>query len=300
MPSLKQIRYFLAIADQGGFTQAAASLFVAQPALSRQIALLEEKLGFALFEREARGVRLTPAGEMYRDRVLGVERLLEGAAEEGALLARGESGTLRLLHSSSTPVSSLMPWIRQFIAECPRARVDLDRVASEIQVTEIAAGQADVGLVRLPILRREPEVVLVALPPERLWVALPEAHPLACRPELSIVDLEPEAFVSAVHRERGGLARRVTELCLDAGFTPRMAPVISRKTSMLDLVAAGFGVAVIPEGMCATPGSGRVYRPLKALKDEEAVAERAMVLPHRPTPLAQGFARIVQVMTSLP
>ena len=77
MPSLKQIHSFLTIADLGGFTQAAAVLFVAQPALSRQIALLEEELGFILFERQARGVSLTPAGTLFRDRVLAAPVALQ-------------------------------------------------------------------------------------------------------------------------------------------------------------------------------------------------------------------------------
>ena len=94
------------------------------------LALLEAELGFPLFLREARGVSLTPAGERYRDRVAGVEQLLAAAAEEGGQLARGESGVLRLLHSSSIPAQSLLPAIGQFLERCPAARIELDRIAS--------------------------------------------------------------------------------------------------------------------------------------------------------------------------
>ena len=290
MASLKQIRYFLTVADLGGFTPAAVSLFVAQPALSRQIALLEAELGFPLFLREARGVRLTAAGALYRDRVLGIEQMLAAAAEEGGQLASGEAGVLRLLHSSSIPAVSLMPAIKQFLAASPKARIDLDRIASETQVSEVASGKADIGIVRLPVLRRDPAVLLLDMPAEQLWLALPATHPLAGRASLALAELAGEAFVSAVHRERGGLARRVTELCLQRGFVPKMARVISRKTSMLDLVAAGLGIAVVPERMTLLGSAGLAYRPLH---DADAMAHSAVILPVQATPLAERFARIL-------
>lgn len=290
MPSLKQIRYFLTVADLGGFTPAAAALFVAQPALSRQIAQLEKELGFPLFEREARGVSLTPSGTVYRDRVIAIQQQLSAAAEESAQLANGEAGVLRLLHSSSIPATSLMPIIQHFLRSSPRARIDLDRIASELQISEVASGKADLGIIRLPVLRRDASVQFIDLPSEALWVALPEAHGLASRETLAIADLKNEAFVSAVHRERGGQARLVTDLCLRQGFVPRTARVISRKTSLLNLVAAGLGIAVIPERMKSLNIAGITYR---TLSDLDAKGHSALVLPLRPTPLAQAFANLM-------
>lgn len=284
MSSLRQIRYFLTVAEFGSFTAAAAALFVAQPALSRQIALLEEELGFPLFERLPRGVRLTPAGERYRVRMQNCLRELDEAAEEGRDLAHGQGGVLRLLHSSSTPVSVFLPWLRQLLAQVPRLRVDLDRLSSELQIAEIAAGKADLGLVRLPLLRRDPAVRLLPLPPEPLQVLLPVAHPLAGRAALHLAELAPYPFVSAVHRERGGLARCVADLCLERGFVPQLAPVLSRKTAMLDLVAAGFGIAVVPAGLAAQAGPGTTCRPLL---DADAQTEWAVAVPLQAGPLAQ-------------
>lgn len=290
MISFRQIRYFLAVAEAGNLSQAAAGLFVAQPALSRQIAALEEELGVTLFVREARGVRLTPGGELFRARMAGVEAELASAADDTRALARGEAGVLRLLHSSSVPlVGPLLAALGRFNRDVPAARVDLDRVASETQVAEVAAGRADVGVARLPVLRRDPAVEFVPLPDERLLVALPAGHRFEAQPALQLADLAGEAFVSAVHRERGGLARRVTDLCLARGFVPRMAPVISRKTSMLTLVGAGFGVAVIPAGMAGLAGDGVRLVPLA---DADATAAAAILLPRQPSPLAARFAGI--------
>lgn len=300
MPSLRQIRYFLAVADLGGFTPAAASLFVAQPALSRQIGLLEDELGFTLFLREPRGVRLTPAGELFRKRVAGMAEGLQAAADDARRLARGEGGVLRLLHSSSTPVAGpLLAALRDFTAARPSVRVDLDRLSSEQQIGALATGRADLGLVRLPLLRRDPAVRLRPLPEERLWAALPAGHPLADRQELALADLAGEAFVSAVHRERGGLARRVTDLCLEAGFTPATAAATSRKTSQLQLVAAGFGLALIPDAMTPLLPAGAVLRPL-AGPQGTPTAQAALVLPPAPSPLAEAFAEALVALWGVP
>lgn len=288
MPSLRQIRYFLAVADLGGFTPAAAALFVAQPALSRQIAQLEAELGFPLFLREPRGVRLTEAGALFRQRVGGLADGLNSAADDARRLHRGEGGVLRLLHSSSTPVAgALLAALQDFTATHPGVRVDLDRLSSELQLGEIAAGRADLGLARLPLLRRESAVGIRPLAEERLWAALPEGHGLSARASLILADLADSPFVFAVHRERGGLARRVTDLCLARGFTPALAGVTSRKTSMLNLVTAGFGIAVVPAAMAALATPGVAFRPLA---DGDATAQVALLLPATSSPLAEAFA----------
>jgi DNA-binding transcriptional LysR family regulator len=291
MPNLRQIRYFLTVADLGGFTPAAAALFVAQPALSRQIALLEGELGFPLFVREPRGVRLTEAGALFRQRVGGLEDGLRSAADDARRLHRGEGGVLRLLHSSSTPVAGvLLAALQGFTATQPGVRVDLDRLSSELQLEAVAQGRADLGVARLPLLRRESGVEIRPLGEERLWAALPPGHGLAEKSGLRLADLADSPFVFAVHRERGGLARRVTDLCLERGFTPALAPVTSRKTAMLNLVAAGFGVAVVPAAMAALATAGVLFRPLA---DADATAQVALLLPAEPSPLAESFAAIL-------
>lgn len=296
MPSLRQIRYFLSVADLGGFTPAAAALHVAQPALSRQIAQLEEELGFALLRREPRGVSLTEAGALFRQRVGGLEEELRSAAEDARRLHRGEGGVLRLLHSSSTPLAGpLLAALQDFTRDQPRVRVDVDRLSSEQQQEAVAQGRADLGLARLPLLRQEGGIEIRPLPEERLWAALPAGHALAGASVLALGDLADECFVFAVHRERGGLARRVTDLCLARGFTPRLAPVTSRKTAMLNLVAAGFGIAVVPAAMASLATPGVHFVPLA---DADALARAALLLPPRPSALAAAFADALQLRWS--
>ncbi len=290
MPSFRQIQYFLTAANLESFTQAAVTLCIAQSALSRQLVQLEEELGFLLFERLPRGVRLTAAGAVYRDRVSAIPTTLAAAAEEGRQLACGEAGVLRLLHSSTIPATSLMPVLDRFMAVCPKARIDLDRASSEQQLAEVANGNADVGVIRLPVLRRDARVRFVELPAERLWVALPDDHPLASQQSVSVASLQHELFVSAVYRERGGLARVVTDLCLKRGFVPNTAQIVSPKTSMLNLVAAKRGLAIVPARMTTLNMPGVCYVPLS---DEEAKSSCALVLPLQPTLLAQTFTDLL-------
>ncbi|MBL8453793.1 MAG: LysR family transcriptional regulator [Zoogloea sp.] len=293
MLSPRQIRYLLAIADTGSLTAAATRLFVAQPALSRQLSQAEEALGFALFVREPRGVAPTPAGALFLDRVRGVAALLDEAVDEARRLERGEVGVLRLLHSSSVPVAGpVLETLQAFAAALPGVRVDLDRVSSEQQGEEIVSGRADMGLVRLPVLKRSQALIERLLPAESLWAAIPAGHPLAGEAgAMALVELRDACFVSAVHRERGGLARRVTDLCLEAGFVPALAAVQSRKTSMLTLVAAGFGVAVIPACMCGMAPPGVILRPIA---DPAATSIASIILPEAASPLALRFAALLE------
>jgi DNA-binding transcriptional LysR family regulator len=290
MPTLRQVRYFLTVAELDGFTQAAAALCIAQSALSRQIALLEDELGFLLFEREPRGVRLTTAGAAYRDRVKAIPNVMLAAAEEGRQVARGQAGVLKLLHSSTVPVRSLMPVLDRFMEICPNARIDLDRASSEEQISEVANGNADIGVIRMPVLRRDSRVRFVELTAERLWVALPGGHRLAKQTSAMVASLRDELFVSAVYRERGGLARVVTDLCLKRGFVPQPAQIVSPKTSMLSLVSAERGIAIVPERMTALGGQGIIYVPLS---DEDARSVCALVLPLQPALLTSTFADIL-------
>ena len=293
MLSQRQIRYLLAIADTGSLTAAATRLFVAQPALSRQLSQAEEALGFALFVREPRGVVPTPAGALFLERARGVVALLDEAVDEARRLERGEAGTLRLLHSSSVPVAGpVLETLQAFTAALPGVRVDLDRLSSEQQGEEIAAGRADMGLIRQPVLKRSQALIERPLPAEGLWAAIPAGHRLAGEVgAIALVELQDVCFVSAVHRERGGLARRVTDLCLAAGFVPALAAGQSRKTSMLTLVAAGFGVAVIPACMCGMAPPGVVHRPIA---DPAATSVASIILPEATSPLALRFAEMLE------
>nr|WP_232965974.1 LysR family transcriptional regulator [Pseudomonas palleroniana] len=245
------MRYFVEIADSGSFSAAAERLFVAQSALSRQIKELETQLQTPLFERTARQPRLTAAGEAFYPRARNLLNELLKASEMATRVGHGQLGTLRLSHSSTVPMSGpLLQGISTWLERCPGVSVDIAKLSSEAQLEEIANGRLDVGLLRLPVLRQREGVQVEPLYSEQLLLAVPPNHPLARTDgPIEWAQLKDEAFISIPHPQRGGLSYLSAELCMRAGFFPRAARVMSRKTTQLQLIQAGFGIALLPKSM---------------------------------------------------
>lgn len=285
MPTLKQIQYFLAVAEYGGFTFAAETLHVAQPALSRQVAMLEDEIGVSLFERSQRGASLTEAGKHFREKMLTVQHLLDSGCEESRLISSGEAGVLRVLHSSSIPINVLMPSIKQFTSTNNAAWVEIDVMSSDKQIAEIASRKADVGFIRHPVLTRDPMVRLISFSTDSLYVAVPAGHGFQHRHHLELNELAKETFVSSVHLGRGGLARLMSDLCLQRGFTPLRSKVVTRKASILNLVDEGYGIAIVPEAMRSIPSNCHFI----PLKDRDAFSEVSIAVHVESRPLVSNY-----------
>jgi len=249
--STRQLRYFVEIADSGSFSAAAERLFVAQSALSRQIKALEHQLQTPLFERTARQPKLTAAGEAFYPRARNLLSELQKASEVATQIGSGQVGTLRLSHSSTVPMSGvLLRGISAWLERCPGVSVDIAKMSSEAQLEEIADGRLDIGLLRLPVLRQREGVRVQPLYSEPLMLAVPPNHALAGRDApIELAQLRDEAFISIPHPQRGGLSYLSAELCMRAGFFPKAARVMSRKTTQLQLIQAGFGIALLPKSM---------------------------------------------------
>ncbi|AKC69749.1 LysR family transcriptional regulator [Pandoraea oxalativorans] len=275
MVSLRQLRYFLEVVDAGGFSAAAERLFVAQSALSRQISELEKALQAVLLERSSKGVTLTPAGRTFVTEARRVLTELEGSIALTRSVARGEQGSVRVAHSSSVPFAGGLPVaLRAHLQANSGVTVEVSTLSSEQQQDEVEAGRIDLGLVRLPVLRPAPSLVCETIARERLLLLVASDHALAGVASVSVAALAAEPFVSLPHRERGGLSYRVAQLCQQHGFFPRAAAATSRKATLVNLVAAGFGVAIVPESLAALAGPD-VRR--VALDDANAESEVALL-----------------------
>lgn len=253
MLSTRQLRYFVEIVECGSFTAAAERLFVAQSALSRQIKALEVQLQAALFERTPRQPKLTPAGEAFYPRALHVLADMTAAAVLAQQVASGKKGTLRLSHSSTVPLSGLLlKALSNYLDANDGVSVEIAQLSSELQLKALADNQLDIGLLRLPVLRQREGIRVITLRNERLLLAVPADHRLAgaTRP-IELGSLCEEPFISIPHPERGGLSYLAAELCMAEGFFPKAARVLSRKTTQLQLIQAGFGIALLPESMRA-------------------------------------------------
>ncbi|MFR0687872.1 LysR family transcriptional regulator [Enterobacterales bacterium AE_CKDN230030158-1A_HGKHYDSX7] len=264
MTSIRQLRYFVVIVECGSFTAAAQSLFVAQSALSRQIRELEQHLGTPLFERTARQPRLTPAGQLFYDRARRLLADLDKAERLSREVGQGLRGSLRLNHSSTVPlVGRLLERIGAYLHDNADVSLEIAQQSSEAQLQDIAEGNLDVGLLRLPVLRQHEGVDVHPLFDEPLYLAVAARHPRARAASVQLAELGEERFISIPHGQRGGLSYQSAALCMQAGFFPRAAQVVSRKTTQLQLIQAGFGVALLPESMRALAHESVVFVPLE-------------------------------------
>jgi len=288
--STRQLRYFVEIADSGSFSAAAERLFVAQSALSRQIKELEAQLQTPLFERTARHPRLTAAGEAFYPRARNLLSELLKAGEMATQVGKGQLGTLRLSHSSTVPMSGpLLQGISTWLARCPGVSMDIVKLSSEAQLEDIADGRLDVGLLRLPVLRQREGVRVTPLYSEQLLLAVPPDHPLAHRDTpVELVQLRDEAFISVPHPQRGGLSYLSAELCMRAGFFPKAARVMSRKTTQLQLIQAGFGIALLPKSMQAIAPANVHFLPLA---DPDCLSTVALACAQTPSALVEQFCQ---------
>ena len=250
MTSIRQLRYFVEIAEAGSFSAAAERLYIAQSALSRQIKELELHLGTVLFERTARLPRLTVAGQAFLERARHLLSDLDKAERLAREIGQGLRGSLRLNHSSTVPLTGhLLRRLGGYLEDNPGVSLEIAQQSSEAQLEDIAEGRLEIGLLRLPVLRQHEGVELHALFDEPLLLAVAAGHPLATASSVRLEQLREERFISIPHRQRGGLSYLSASLCMNAGFFPQAAQVVSRKTTQLQLIQAGFGVALLPASM---------------------------------------------------
>jgi DNA-binding transcriptional LysR family regulator len=260
MLELTQLRCFVAVAEELHFGRAAARLNMTQPPLSRQLQQLEHVIGVELVERSSRFVRLTAAGRAFLVDARGILQLSEEALLTARKVAQGEGGVITV---GFIPAASyrLLPRVVAFVTtEMPHAQLVLKEMVTADQVEALRTGSIDVGILRMPIDRRGLEVVTVNR--EAFVVAVPADHPLANGRTLTAKDLDRLPLVmyapieSRYHYEIASSAFRV------AGVSPNFVQYAREVHTMLALVAAGIGIALVPEG-AGTLGFDRVVlRPI--------------------------------------
>lgn len=287
MPDLRQLRYFVTVAEEKHFGRAAVRLSMTQPPLSQAIRALEETLGVELFARTKRSVELTPVGA---DLLPEVQRLLAGAEGLRPLaqsLARGEAGVLLLAFVSTADYGLLPLLLRDFGARYPRVRLELTEATSDVQVDELVAGRIDAGLVIAPLpsrhatqlswlpIAREP--LIVAMSTDRAARVASEAaghngghdvdhaaHPQAewLDTPISLRDVADAPLVIFPRRLAPGFYDIIMDCYGVAGLTPHIGQEAIQMQTIVSLVSAGMGVALVPQSLRNLRRTGVVYRPL--------------------------------------
>jgi DNA-binding transcriptional LysR family regulator len=274
-----QLRYFAAAARLGNFSRAAEAVCVSQPSLSLQIANLEKEVGAALFVRHGRSVRLTDAGQMLQEHA---ERILEHEIEARRAVRQVvglERGRLSLWTLPTLGQHLLPPALAAFRQAHTGIEISVREAVPARAVGEaVALGKADLGFVHLPcsVAGLAQRVLLE----EELWLVVPEGHALARAGWVALSDVAGEDFVWVP--EGSTTEHPIFAACVAAGFTPKIACVSGSAQGMQALVAAGLGIALLPELAIAAPPPGAVRvalappRPTRTL----AVVWRPEALSH--------------------
>jgi DNA-binding transcriptional LysR family regulator len=253
---IRRLRYFVAVAEELSFTRAAERLHIAQPPLSIQIKALEQEVGARLFDRDQRHVYLTQAGKHLLDRARGILASVETAKAEVRCAELGEVGSLHLGYASSAMFTSSLTWaIKQFQSGFPHVLLTLHEMTSLDQLNGLHYRTLDAGILRKSDVRAP------------LVAAMANDHALAKKRAIRIGDLRDQPLIMYPRESGIGLYWQVLRLCAGAGFRPQIAREVQELTTIIGLVDAGVGIAIVPADTKSIHLDGVVYVPLR---DKEA------------------------------
>lgn len=291
---LRPLRYFVAVAEEMHFGRAAARLHMTQPPLSQTIQALESQLGTPLFSRTRRSVALTAAG---RALLPEAQRLLMQAESLPALVQRaaaGESGQLRLAFVSSADYSVLPVALREFRSAYPAVQIDLREATSDVQLEELAAGNIDLGIL-IPPVPDKLKTILDYFPvlTEPLVLALPADSKLATATrKVSLKSCAGLPLIIFPRRLAPALHDQILGCFRDAGLTPSIEQEAIQMQTIVGLVAAGMGIALVPQSVSNLKRPGVEYR---ALKEASPLVEIGLAWRRDNTsPVLQSFLDLIQ------
>jgi DNA-binding transcriptional LysR family regulator len=257
---LRKLRYFVATAEELHFGRAARRLGLSQPPLSMQLRALEEDLGVRLFDRDNRNVALTRVGALL---LVEARRILAQVDQARSLVrraGRGEYGSLSVGFITPVEYSFLPPLLREFRRQHPHVALQLHELMTDQQLAELERGTLDVGFLTGPVMgnRLAHREVMT----EPLIAAIPQGHRLAASASrLSIKRLASEDVIIFPRNIAPALFDETLAFCQSAGFSLRITQQVSQSQTIISLVSAGMGVAIVPASMRHLRRKGVMYRP---------------------------------------
>jgi Transcriptional regulator len=254
MFDLRQLRYFVEVAETLSFTQAAQRLHISQPPLSQQIQALEADLGVRLLDRNRRRVALTEPGRIFLAEAKAILARAESARTVVTEAAAGFTGQLRLAYAVSISFHRALPeTLLRFSHAAPGVSLHLVEMPTGAQYDALLSGQIDVGLLRAPPegVANARQLTMEVIDEEPLVLALPAGHRLAKQEVVAMADLSRERFVAPPRSAAATLIDRLNMLANKAKFRPNIRQEAQQIPSLLSLVAAGLGVALVPASLQA-------------------------------------------------
>lgn len=298
---LKQLRYFIAVAEEASFSNAAKRLHVTQPPLSTAIKNLEQEMGVQLFERSTRTVRLTEAGDAFFVETQQLFIHLDQSVQTARRIGQGDIGRLSLGFVPSAASGPLPPLLKNFRQRYPGVTTSLHEMNPAELVRGLSAGRIDAAFFYLPSARLppfgEPELDSRPVSREPLVVALPEDHPAAARRRIELKSLAEQPFILVTGHRGSGLRDIILSTCHEAQFMPNVVQEATLIQTIGGLVASGVGMALVPASLRRLQSSGVSYR---QIQDNTAFVEMGVVWKRdNENRILKGFLEVVADNTTL-
>ncbi|WNS78550.1 LysR family transcriptional regulator [Domibacillus sp. DTU_2020_1001157_1_SI_ALB_TIR_016] len=282
---LRQLEYFMAVAEELNFSRAAKRLRITQPPLSLQIRNLEKELEVILFYRNNRHVELTEAGKAFYKDISKLFDHLQCAVENAQRSHEGKLGNLRVGFVGSATYDILPSVLREFRCLFPDVQVHLHELSTPLQVEALRQNEIDIGVLRPPVLDHSLCTEIVSIAP--CVLAVPKQHPLLKKQNISLADLKPYPFVMLSPKTWAGLYNEILGLC---------NPIIQQEAlefqTVIGLVAAGMGIAVVPQSATNLHTQEVVY---KDINNQLPLASMGVSYRRNDqSPLVKAFVKIAQ------
>ena len=243
---IRQLLYFVTVAERLNFTEASKQIFVAQSAVSQQIADLENELGVQLFIRNKRSVKMTPAGSALLKEAIEILNKCDIAAQVAYQAGTGKTGTVNIGFLNSAVRLFLPKIIRKFRQEFPNVDLVLKQLTLNKLKSELESGEIDIGFTVCPELMQTAGVQVEKLYNGRNLVLVQNDHPIADKTSVNIASLADESFIVMSRQESPELYNLAMNLCAKYGFVPRIVSYPLLMESVVFLVEAGIGISVVP------------------------------------------------------
>lgn len=294
---LRHLRYFIAVAEELNIGRAAARLHISQPPLTRQIQQLEEELGARLFNRTPRGVELTEAGQLFLEEARNIRSVVEQATERTQRAGQGKLGRLDVAIFGSAILDAIPKVLLAFRSNYPEVKVVLHTMTKAEQIEALRQRRISVGFNRM--LAPQDDIDVQPVMVERLLLAVPTSNPLAQRESIPFRELEGQPMVLFPTGARPNFMDKVIGLCTDSGFDPHISQEVGDAVTGVALVAAGFGVCLVPESATTLKLPGVVYRPLTDTPAGSSVDLCCIYRRDDTSPIVAAFRQTVEANRAL-
>lgn len=287
----RQLKYFIAVAEEQNIGRAATRLHISQPPLTRQIQQLEEEFGTQLFLRTARGVELTQAGEMFLRDARNIRDLMTQAIERVREAGQGKRGKMDIGIFGSGILDVIPKVLHAFRASHPDVQITLHTMSKKEQIEALRQHRILCGFNRmlgpLPDISSEPVML------ESIMVALNDKHPLASKTAIQLPELAGQPLILFPSGARPSFIDKVWALCTAQGFEPTVSQEVGDAPTSVALVAAGFGLSLVPEAASSLSVPGVVYRRLANAPD--AVVDLSCIYrTDEDAPLLHAFLQTIR------